>query len=84
MAIGTVEPETELLLRIGEVSPRVFDFVTVEGDHTALETWWNLANVVPHVAVGRALVFNDHVDSSDELLGGFAYKPVRERSNYFS
>ena len=39
MAIRTVKPETELLSRIGEVWPCVFDSVTVEGDHTALETW---------------------------------------------
>ena len=54
VAIGTVEPETDLRLRTGEVSPRVFDSAIVEGDHTALGTWYNLADVVPHVAVVRA------------------------------
>ena len=66
---GTVELEAELLIRSGESSPRMFDLVTVDGDHTALGTWWDLADVVPHVAIGGALVFDDLLDSSDELLG---------------
>jgi hypothetical protein len=47
----------------------MFDLITVDGDHTALGTWWDLADVLPHVAVGGALVFDDLLDSSDELLG---------------
>jgi predicted O-methyltransferase YrrM len=67
--LGAVELEEEQILRTGEAAPRMFDLITVDGDHTALGTWWDLADVLPHVAVGGALVFDDLLDSSDELLG---------------
>ncbi|MDQ8159148.1 MAG: class I SAM-dependent methyltransferase [Gemmatimonadota bacterium] len=67
--IGAAELQDEQLLRTGEASPRMFDLVTVDGDHTALGTWWDLADVLPHVSIGGALVFDDLIDSSDELLG---------------
>ena len=67
--LGPVELEETELLRIGESAPRMFDLVTVDGDHTALGTWWDLADVLSHVAVGGVLVFDDLVDSADELLG---------------
>jgi predicted O-methyltransferase YrrM len=67
--LGAVELGEEQILRTGEAAPRMFDLITVDGDHTALGTWWDLADVLPHVAVGGALVFDDLLDSSDELLG---------------
>lgn len=67
--IGPTELEDALVLRIGEASPRMFDLVTVDGDHTALGTWWDLSDVLPYVSIGGALVFDDLVDSADELLG---------------
>ncbi|WP_310572158.1 class I SAM-dependent methyltransferase [Gemmatimonas sp.] len=67
--LGPVELDEVVLLRTGEAAPRMFDLITVDGDHTALGTWWDLADVLPHMAVGGALVFDDLLDSSDELLG---------------
>jgi len=67
--IGATELEDTELLRTGEHAPRMFDLVTVDGDHTALGTWWDLADVLRHVAIGGALVIDDLVDSADELLG---------------
>ncbi len=78
--LGSEELEQTELLRAGEAAPRLFDLVTVDGDHTALGTWWDLADVLPHVAVGGALVFDDLVDSADEQLGDRArsrYEPIR-------
>lgn len=74
--------ETELaeeaVVRAGEDAPSMFDLVTVDGDHTALGTWWDLADVIPRVAVGGALVFDDLVDSADELLGDVAQSRYAE------
>ena len=78
--LGPVELEETELLRVGEAAPRMFDLVTVDGDHTALGTWWDLADVLPHVAIGGALVIDDLVDSADELLGDRAqsrYEHIR-------
>ena len=67
--MDAAELEQEALVRTGEAAPRMFDLVTVDGDHTALGTWWDLADVIPHIAIGGALVFDDLLDSADELLG---------------
>lgn len=63
------ELEDLSVLRAGEDAPRSFDLVTVDGDHTALGTWWDFTDVLPFIAVGGAIVIDDLVDSSDELLG---------------
>lgn len=60
------------LTRLSEVRPRCFDLVTVDGDHTAVGAWWDLCDIMPHVALGGAVVFDDLVDSSDELFGDTA------------
>ena len=65
-------PETFELARAGENRPRMFDLVTVDGDHTALGAWWDLFDVFGHVAIGGAVVFDDLVDRSDELYGARA------------
>lgn len=70
--LGETELDEHELLRLGEAAPRKFDLVTVDGDHTALGTWWDLVDVLPHIAVGGVLVFDDLVDSADELLGDAA------------
>lgn len=57
--LGALALADESLLRTGEAAPRMFDLVTVDGDHTALGTWWDLADVLPYVAIGGALVFDD-------------------------
>jgi len=67
--LGDTELDEAELIRVGESAPRKFDLVTVDGDHTALGTWWDLVDVLPHIAVGGALVFDDLVDSADEALG---------------
>jgi predicted O-methyltransferase YrrM len=67
--IGDAELSEIELLRAGEHAPRMFDLVTVDGDHTALGTWWDLADVLPSIAVGGALVIDDLVDFADERLG---------------
>jgi len=69
VAIGTAELKDTALIRTGENAPRMFDLVTVDGDHTALGTWWDLADVMQHIAIGGSLVIDDLVDSADELLG---------------
>lgn len=67
-------------VRQSESRPRCFDLVTVDGDHTAAGAWWDLCDVMPHVALGGAVVFDDLVDSSDERLGDAAVcrRPDRE------
>ena len=72
VTLGEVELEHTEHIRLGESAPRMFDLVTVDGDHTALGTWWDLVDVIPHIAVGGALVFDDLIDSADELLGDTA------------
>lgn len=67
--LGDVELGEIELLRAGESAPRMFDLVTVDGDHTALGTWWDLMDVLPCVAIGGALVIDDLVDFADEQLG---------------
>ncbi len=67
--IGDAELAEIELLRAGESAPRMFDLVTVDGDHTALGTWWDLTDVLPSIAVGGALVIDDLVDFADERLG---------------
>ncbi len=67
--MGDAELSQIDLVRAGESAPRMFDLVTVDGDHTALGTWWDLNDVLPCVAVGGALVIDDLIDSSDEKLG---------------
>jgi len=57
------------LLRHFETRPHQFDLITVDGDHTALGAWWDLLDVMPHVALGGAVVFDDLLDKSDELMG---------------
>jgi len=37
----------------------VFDLITVDGDHSVNGAWDDLVNVVPHLAVGGVLVFDD-------------------------
>jgi len=62
-------PELELV-RQAEARPHLFDLITVDGDHTAVGAWWDLLDEMSHVALGGAVVFDDLVDRSDELLGG--------------
>ncbi|MBL8857412.1 MAG: class I SAM-dependent methyltransferase [Planctomycetes bacterium] len=57
------------IVRAGEDAPRSFDLVTVDGDHTALGTWWDVTDVLPFVAIGGAIVIDDLVDTADEALG---------------
>lgn len=71
----SVEPETEAdlaVLRAGEEAPRAFDLITVDGDHTALGAWWDITDVLPFIAVGGALVFDDILERSDEDFGARA------------
>lgn len=62
-------PAPDELRRQFEDRPHQFDLITVDGDHTALGAWWDLLDVMPHVAVGGAVVFDDLIDKSDELMG---------------
>lgn len=73
-AVQLDEPELEQaeLLRIGESAPSMYDLITVDGDHTAVGTWWDLADILPKIAVGGVLVIDDLVDAADELLGDSA------------
>ena len=76
------ECEQSDLIRAGEAAPSKFELVTVDGDHTALGTWWDLVDVVPHIAVGGVLVIDDFVDSADEFLGDHAtrsYEAIRTK-----
>jgi hypothetical protein len=57
------------LIRHSEGRPRLFDLVTVDGDHSAVGTWWDLLDVMPHIALGGAMVIDDLVDTSDEVNG---------------
>lgn len=63
------EPPAYDLLRHFETRPHQFDLITVDGDHTALGAWWDLLDVMPHVALGGAVVFDDLLDKSDERMG---------------
>lgn len=67
--LGESELEDLSVLRAGEDAPRSFDLVTVDGDHTALGTWWDVTDVLPFVAIGGAIVIDDLVDTADEALG---------------
>lgn len=74
------ELEDLSILRAGEDAPRSFDLVTVDGDHTALGTWWDVTDVLPYIAIGGALVIDDLVDTADEALGDVAtsrYESIR-------
>lgn len=78
--LGEFELEQPEILRIGEAAPQMFDLVTVDGDHTARGTWWDLADVLPRIAIGGVLVIDDLIDSADELLGDHAssrYESIR-------
>jgi predicted O-methyltransferase YrrM len=66
---GERELEDLSVLRAGEDAPRSFDLITVDGDHTALGTWWDVTDILPFVAVGGAIVIDDLVDTADEVLG---------------
>ena len=66
------DPEEAALARLGEARPVLFDLVTVDGDHTALGTWWDLMDVLPMVALGGAVVMDDLADTADEVLGDTA------------
>lgn len=66
------ELEELSIVRAGEDAPRCFDLVTVDGDHTALGTWWDVTDVLPFVAIGGAIVIDDLVDTADEALGDVA------------
>lgn len=57
------------VMRHAESRPHLFDLITVDGDHTALGAWWDLLDVMPHVAIGGAVVFDDLLDKSDEMFG---------------
>lgn len=39
--------------------PSAFDLVTVDGDHNLEGAWMDLIAVLPHIAVGGAIVFDD-------------------------
>lgn len=67
--IGERELADLSVLRAGEDAPRNFDLITVDGDHTALGTWWDVTDILPFVAIGGAIVIDDLVDSADEVLG---------------
>lgn len=78
--LGESELTDMPLVRAGESAPRMFDLITVDGDHTALGTWWDVTDVLPFVAVGGALVIDDLLDTADEALGDHAesrYASVR-------
>lgn len=60
------------LIRHTESRPHYFDLITVDGDHTALGAWWDLLDVMPHVALGGAVVFDDLLPQSDEQQGAQA------------
>lgn len=38
---------------------QTFDLITVDGDHSEAGAWDDLQNVIPHLAVGGVLVFDD-------------------------
>ncbi|MBL8155087.1 MAG: class I SAM-dependent methyltransferase [Anaerolineae bacterium] len=46
--------------------PPEFDVIVVDGDHSALGAWWDLTDVIPHIRVGGALVFDD-IELTEEL-----------------
>lgn len=46
--------------------PPEFDIIVVDGDHSALGAWWDLTDVVPHVRIGGALIFDD-IELTDEV-----------------
>jgi hypothetical protein len=54
------------------MSPAFFDLATIDGDHTRLGAWWDLVDVIPRIAVGGALIFDD----IDELGEGEATPPA--------
>lgn len=62
-------PSTVDAARLVRTVPPRFDLVTVDGDHSALGAWWDLCDVMPRVALGGVVVFDDLIDWSDELLG---------------
>jgi predicted O-methyltransferase YrrM len=63
------EIEDLSVVRAGEDAPRSFDLITVDGDHTALGTWWDVTDILPFVAIGGAIVLDDLVDTADEASG---------------
>ena len=67
--LGDTELSEMELVRAGEAAPRMFDLVTVDGDHTALGTWWDFTDILPFVAVGGAIVIDDLLDTADEVRG---------------
>jgi len=48
------------------IEGKEFDLISVDGDHSGLGAWQDLAMCLPKVAPGGALVFDDLVDASDE------------------
>lgn len=46
------------------------DLAVVDGDHTAVGTWWDVVDLMPHIAVGGALIMDDLFDTSHELQLG--------------
>ena len=44
---------------LNEVPPQSFDLITVDGDHFLQGAWMDLITLLPHVAVGGAIVFDD-------------------------
>lgn len=77
MVAGQLPPPE--LRRHHETRPHQFDLVTVDGDHTALGAWWDLLDVMPHVALGGAVVFDDLIDRSDEIMGDKPSSPFANR-----
>ncbi len=39
--------------------PELFDLITVDGDHNLEGAWMDLMAVMPHIAIGGAIVFDD-------------------------
>lgn len=46
------------------------DLAVVDGDHTAVGTWWDIVDLMPYIAVGGALIMDDLFDTAHELQLG--------------
>lgn len=55
-----------------------FDLITVDGDHSEAGAWDDLKNVIPHLAVGGVLVFDDIAHPSLPHLRG-VWQRTREQ-----
>jgi hypothetical protein len=51
---------------IGNPPPQEIDLIAVDGDHSLLGAWWDLLDLMPRVALGGALVFDDLEYAGDD------------------